>query len=451
MKPKNFITILTLSGLIVTSCSTGLQVSNSSSWNDEIYGSSTKPKVENEEKTQEYAQKVNPDLDKLEQKYSDVLDINLDSVKNDTVIYKAEETNPYKRILSDSYEDSYERRLKGLNDPWYGMENWSVYYSDDWRYVQAYDPAFYNVVVMGDQVWVEPWYISGMFAWPRSHFSVGIGLGWGYSFWNYSPWYWQWNYPYYYSAYDYWPYYYSYPPYRDGWDNNYWYGNNTSPYYGSGYYYGRRTSSSTNISSARRYSSGLDKISSDQAISTSTRRATTTSTNPIVSTKTSQTRITPTYETRGRRGGTVTNQVAISRRSSITDNTNKNSVVQTRTSKPTRAIGISEPTRRSYNPTYERPRTTMENGTTRRTEQATMRGSSVTRQPSTTTRTTTPTYNRPGRVSTPGSMSSGGSRTQENVSSGGSGGSYNPSKSSSSSSTRASGSSSSSGSSSRRK
>jgi hypothetical protein len=93
-------------------------------------------------------------------------------------VYEAEDTNPYSRILSDSYEESYERRLRGLEDPQYRIENWSVYYSDDYRYAQAYDPSFYKVVVMGSNVWVEPWYVYNSFGWPRSSLYFGFGFGW---------------------------------------------------------------------------------------------------------------------------------------------------------------------------------------------------------------------------------------------------------------------------------
>ena len=190
MKTKTYIPMLTLIGLFLMSCTSSLQVSNTSSWSDEIYGSSPKPQINQvaqvETKAIQPENKINSDLSKLEQQYSDVIDINLDSIKNDTVIYKAEDTNPYSRILSDSYQESYERRLRGLEDPTYGFNNWSAYNSMDYWYAQMYDPAFYNVVVMGGSVWVEPWYISTMFSWPRSHFSFGFGIGYGWNYSNYS-------------------------------------------------------------------------------------------------------------------------------------------------------------------------------------------------------------------------------------------------------------------------
>ena len=95
-------------------------------------------------------------------------------------------------------------------------------YGSAFNYVSAYDPAFYNIIVMGDQVWVEPKYITSMFGtwgsvvyadpwyygWNRPwgpSFSIG---SWGWSFgWNswYNPWYGPW----YGGWYD--------PWYRPGW------------------------------------------------------------------------------------------------------------------------------------------------------------------------------------------------------------------------------------------
>lgn len=436
MKTRTHIPLLTLIGLFAMSCTSSLQVSNTSSWNDEIYGASPKPQTsqlavnENIKNTPE--KKVDSDLNKLEQKYSDVLEINMDSIKNDTLIYKAEETNPYKRILSDSYEDSYERRLNGFKDPKYGIENWTVYHSDDWFYAQAYDPAFYNIIVMGDQIWVEPRYISLSFGWPHSH--LYYGFGWNYSYWNsYYSWNWGWSYPYnYYNPYAYNPWYNN--SYWSGWNDGYWYGNNNN----TNYYYGRRSSGTTDYSVTRRGANGNIQTTENQTIYTGRRRGGTNenSANAIVSTRRTQTRVTPTYESTSRREGSSTDQAVATRRGG----SNRTDGSITRTDRPTREIGITEPTRRTYNPTYERSRTTG-GESTRRTERTFNNGNSITRQPSTTSRTsTTPTYNRPSRVSTPSTTSGGNdsyrTRSSETRSSSGSGSTYSPSRSSSSSSSK---------------
>lgn len=145
-------------------------------------------------------------------------------------VYLKNTGNPYEDILADTYDDAYARRLRGFESPSYRMPSsyYNYRYSDASFYASAYDPAFYNVIVMGDEVWVEPKYISSMFGtWgsPR----VNFNFGWGYSpYWN-SSWYWGWNNPY-------WDYYWgwNYPYSGWGWNwgwnwgryphNNWWNG-----------------------------------------------------------------------------------------------------------------------------------------------------------------------------------------------------------------------------------
>lgn len=109
-------------------------------------------------------------------------------------------------MLADDYESAYARRLRGFESPSYNMPSSYINarYSRAFDYVSAYDPAFYNVIVMGDEVWVEPKYITSMFGtwgrpvvfldpwyygWSTPGLSFSIG-SWGWSFgWNswYSP------------------------------------------------------------------------------------------------------------------------------------------------------------------------------------------------------------------------------------------------------------------------
>jgi len=134
----------------------------------------------------------------------------------DTVIYTDEYENPYDRVLVDDYATALERRRKGIEDPYYRINNLSVYFSDDYWYASAYDPSYYNMVIMGSQVWVEPRYISSSFG-----FSYGYrynsypyyGYGWPSSYFGYNP----------YSYYGYSPYssYYGYPYNYWGYDNYY--------------------------------------------------------------------------------------------------------------------------------------------------------------------------------------------------------------------------------------
>ncbi len=137
--------------------------------------------------------------------------------------YYEYDANPYRSVLADDYESAYARRLRGFESPSYNMPSSYINarYSRAFDYVSAYDPAFYNVIVMGDEVWVEPKYITSMFGtwgrpvvfldpwyygWSTPGLSFSIG-SWGWSFgWNswYSPWYSPWHGPWYGSWYNPW-------------------------------------------------------------------------------------------------------------------------------------------------------------------------------------------------------------------------------------------------------
>ena len=87
------------------------------------------------------------------------------AAENDYYEYRSADSNPYQSILADDYESAYARRLRGFESPTYRMPSSYINarYSSAFTYASAYDPAFYNVIVMGDEVWVEPKYITSMF------------------------------------------------------------------------------------------------------------------------------------------------------------------------------------------------------------------------------------------------------------------------------------------------
>jgi uncharacterized membrane protein YgcG len=97
----------------------------------------------------------------------------------DSVIYGEKQKsyeNPYDKVLVDNYNEALQRRQNAFTSLSYGMSDWyGTYYSDDFWYASAYDPSFYNVIVMGNDVWVEPNWLTG-------HFSTGWKYG---SFYNY--------------------------------------------------------------------------------------------------------------------------------------------------------------------------------------------------------------------------------------------------------------------------
>lgn len=204
MKIGVSISVMTVVAMVLTSCSSFVELGKRPSWSNDVYGNRQKiaatVDAANSQQNTSVANNNRPDLDNLEKRYADMTlpDTAAQAADSNQV---AQNENPYERLLSNSYRESYERRLRGFNDPYYRMNNFNVYYSDDFWYAQAYDPAFYNVVVMGNQVWVEPRYISNAFSWPRYNYYFGWNWGWGYGYpyWSWHN-YWGYGYPYnYYS------------------------------------------------------------------------------------------------------------------------------------------------------------------------------------------------------------------------------------------------------------
>ena len=103
-------------------------------------------------------------------------------------------------VVADDFQSAYARRLYGFQSPTYNLP--SSYYnmlnSSSIYYVTAYDPAYYNIMVSGDQVWVEPKYVTSMFgSWGATNVTFGLYA---------SPWNYGWSYhvdPFYYSMWGY--------------------------------------------------------------------------------------------------------------------------------------------------------------------------------------------------------------------------------------------------------
>lgn len=112
--------------------------------------------------------------------------------------------------LADSYESAYARRLRGFSSLSYKMPSsyYDLRYSPEYQMLTVYDPMNYNIVVMGDEVWVEPKYISSMFGtWGAPSYGGWYG-GFYYDYlWPSSYYYSWWGYP----RYSWWDY------------NNYWF------------------------------------------------------------------------------------------------------------------------------------------------------------------------------------------------------------------------------------
>lgn len=140
----------------------------------------------------------------------------------------------YSSVVADSYESAYARRLRGFSSSTYRLPSsyYDFRYGDSYNYVTAYDPAFYNIMVSGDQVWVEPKYISSMFGtWGATNVTVNFGnwyFGWSSPYhYNYGAW---WGYPRY-SWWD-WNWGICYNPYYNWWG----YGWGPSWHHYHGYY-----------------------------------------------------------------------------------------------------------------------------------------------------------------------------------------------------------------------
>lgn len=216
--------VILAQALAMTSCATAWQ---SSTYTDDLYGVHDKIAIANQKKAE--AELAKAQYEAQQAQYEATLaKIKAEAARQGVTVTDDTSFNGYDAVLADTYESAYARRLYGFSSPTYRMPS-SYYtwrYSDAFHYASAYDPAFYNVMVSGDMVWVEPKYITSMFgSWGAVAIpSYSWYYGWGspYYYWN-TPyrwslnWYWGWNSPYYwgwgYPHYHY-PHYHHRPPYH---------------------------------------------------------------------------------------------------------------------------------------------------------------------------------------------------------------------------------------------
>lgn len=105
--------------------------------------------------------------------------------------------------VANTYESAYARRLKGFSSPTYRMPSsyFNLRYNSSHAIVTAYDPALYNIMVSGDEVWVEPKYITSMFGtWGAINATIAFSSPWYYGWrsWGaFDPWYYRscWGFP----------------------------------------------------------------------------------------------------------------------------------------------------------------------------------------------------------------------------------------------------------------
>ncbi|MEG1886240.1 MAG: hypothetical protein RSB23_06965 [Alistipes sp.] len=240
-------------------CTSGYYKSSSAVY-DDLYETHDKVAIAKKQQAQAEAQKAAADARRAEW---EARLAEARASEAESSYYNTTSANPYEEVLADSYESAYARRLRGFESASYNMPSsyYDFRYGSSFNYVTAYDPAFYNVVVMGDQVWVEPRYITSMFgSWGRSSlYNNSWYFGWG----GYAPSYAWWGYPR--HSWGDWNWNICYNPYYNpwwGWGGPSWghphypgWGSGWNPGHGSNYTSNivRRPSSYTSPSSGRHY------------------------------------------------------------------------------------------------------------------------------------------------------------------------------------------------------
>lgn len=220
---------------LMTGCASAFK---SSAFSDDLYTIHDKTEIAQRQKAEAELAKAQAEA-RQAQWEAKIAEARANAVASgDYTVYEAS-VNSYDAVLADTYESAYARRLYGFESPSYRMPSsyYMLRYNDAFQYASAYDPAFYNVMVSGDQVWVEPKYITSMFGtwgasvavpyygWYNGWVSPYNYAWWGYPHfswydWNwgmyYDPWWgfgfgWGWGYPHR-------PPHVHYPPhYGDGW------------------------------------------------------------------------------------------------------------------------------------------------------------------------------------------------------------------------------------------
>ena len=205
MKNRNFKIGALLVSLFAASCSPALY--QSGTYNiDDMYAEHDVTRIAQEKQAIAEARKAEAEAHRAE----------IEARQAEAAYYASDDS--YQGVLADTYESAYARRLRGFSSPTYQMPTsyFNLRYNGTYQFVSAYDPAVYNIIVMGDEVWVEPKYITSMFGTWGSPSIVSFGWSAG----LYNDWYFSWGYnpyPWAYPGFG-WPYY-SYNPY---WGYPYW-------------------------------------------------------------------------------------------------------------------------------------------------------------------------------------------------------------------------------------
>ena len=181
MKKWSILSGVVLSAVVVTGCSSAYR--SSAGYGAMIFMSRTtelkSPDV-NSRRPRLAKPKRRPDVPKWEARIAEA-QAQAAAAENAYDATASSNAYSYSGVLADSYESAYARRLRGFESLSYRMPSsyYDFRYGNAFTYVSAYDPAFYNIVVSGDQVWVEPKYISSMFGtWGATVYTGGWYGGW---------------------------------------------------------------------------------------------------------------------------------------------------------------------------------------------------------------------------------------------------------------------------------
>ena len=202
MKKLRRILLATLVAIVAASCSSAYYTAGGSAY-DDLYATHNRTEIANRQKAEAEARRAEAEARKaeaeaLQAEYeAKIAAFNAQAAAEGKQTIKTQtastldevivlEDNSAQNFVADSYESAYARRLKGFRSPSYRMPSsyFNLRYTGDVMLATAYDPSFYNIMVSGDQVWVEPRYITSMFGtWGATNATALI----------YSPWYYGWN------------------------------------------------------------------------------------------------------------------------------------------------------------------------------------------------------------------------------------------------------------------
>ncbi len=188
-------------------CSSAYFAAGSSEFSDDLYGMHDRAEIYNRKQAEAEAARAAAEAERARWEAM-LAQAQAKEAQSDYENYT------YQNVLADTYQSAYYRRLKGFSSLSYNLPSsyYELRYSPAYQYVTAYDPMNYNIVVMGDEVWVEPKYISSMFGtWGAPSYTMRLYAGWGgWGGWGWGGW------PYSYNYYSWWGY-----PHSSWWDWHY--------------------------------------------------------------------------------------------------------------------------------------------------------------------------------------------------------------------------------------